>query len=168
MSTITGALDTAPSPLLEMLRRAEASLENRPYEYSNWTQCTCGHIYVGAVGRKARIGRHVHDSRNYTFAQVLAYVAEANDVPPGECWCGEDRRDPCASCLAEDLSIATRMRAARIEDGEDKWDDLAVALKFVRTAIAKHEREIAEAMRAVAAEAERVVALVDMPEAVPA
>lgn len=140
---------TPGGPLLEVLRRAEASLRDEPYEFRDWTLCTCGHIYA-ATGQRVRKPTDVRLSNDPTYLQVVDFIVSAT---------GGAREDALAT---DTLSMRTLLRAV----GPAETGCRAAALQLIRTAIAKCEAEQLAAMHTVADEAQRVVSLVDVPESV--
>lgn len=153
---------TPGGPLLEVLRRTGASLEDEPYVYMDWTQCTCGHIYRASVGERAGTYDDIEDSRDVTFTQVLAYVARVNEIGRGT---NEQRHRTEAFLTA--ISSTTAAIGAGLGSALS-YDEArrAAALQLIRTAIATCEAEQLAAMHAVADEAQRVVSLVDVQESV--
>ena len=159
----------AGGPLLEALQATRDSLENRPYHFAEWTECTCGHIYKGAIGRKASNLNHVATSSNVTYGQVMKYIVEANgwnleplDIENGECaYCGKDistadrKIGHCISCLAGTVSNETaNMVGRRVTDDEEFRK---AAVKIIDVAIAQCKKDTIAAMQGVADEAERIV-----------
>lgn len=69
-------MTTAPVSVLEALQRAERRLDDQPFVFSDWTQCTCGHIYAGANGREAAGSRAVRDATGI-YAETIVAAARA-------------------------------------------------------------------------------------------
>lgn len=79
---------------LEVLLKAEATLmdPDQPFEFSEWTHCTCGHIYHGATGEYAPHENGIATGRvtrpeEGPYKQVMKEVAEALDLVG---WNGEN------------------------------------------------------------------------------
>jgi hypothetical protein len=124
--------------VLETLYQARESLTDKPFAFTDWTHCTCGHIYHAAEGRWASYGAFVSDPERYAhpsavYAEVIEAVARALG------W----TRD---SCPPQDfVSIETRKMAKIRERGSVlppvvREDALAVVNKAITTIEAADEQ----------------------------
>lgn len=72
--------------VLERLRYALRSVRGETgeeWDFGDWNQCTCGHIYLAAVGKPA--GGSIHPitrPEEETYVQLLGTVLIANDALP--------------------------------------------------------------------------------------
>lgn len=66
--------------LLEKLQAALVSLGKHRYEFGDWSQCTCGHIYRAAHGRGTSKEHKVLDDESANFRALLEVVIEANAI----------------------------------------------------------------------------------------
>jgi hypothetical protein len=65
---------------LEVLEGALRHLGNprTKWEFSDWTSCTCGHIYTAALGKKSRAEARVwKDAKDGIYIDVIKQVARA-------------------------------------------------------------------------------------------
>jgi hypothetical protein len=126
--------------VLETLYQARASLADKPFEFMDWTHCTCGHIYHAAEGRWASYGAFVSDPEMYTrtsavYAEVIETVARALG------W-----KDPRGQVSAQAfVSIETGKMAKGREGGTRfplvvREDALAVVNKAIATIEAADEQ----------------------------
>lgn len=155
-------------PLLEALRATEASIaaarrrvescDDSAWDFSNWTQCTCGHIYFGATGSRPDQAVDVLDSRSATFRDILRYVAAANGLV-GSGAGGGSRATAATLAIAVSSATIDRAGAERVDPhaafagsptAEENEALRVAALELVRTAIAAAELESLAAMVAVA------------------
>lgn len=67
---------------LEILKEARAAIANEDWEFSNWNQCTCGHIYRAAVGgtKDSVTENHVMDNLNHPVLMEVAVALGYSDV----------------------------------------------------------------------------------------
>jgi hypothetical protein len=141
-------------PLLDALRATEASIAgDGTWDFGEWTQCTCGHIYFGATGSFADETTDVLRSPSASFRDVLAFVAAANGLVVFGVHVGD---------LAVAISGATIDAAGGIADDDgtpcaptpaEQEALRAAALELVRTAIVAAELEAIGAMGVVAGRA---------------
>lgn len=76
---------------LGVLYAAKARLENprTKFVFTDWTSCTCGHIYAAAHGRKASSQSAVANGRNRIYVEHIMAVARAlgwRDQGRATCW----------------------------------------------------------------------------------
>jgi hypothetical protein len=140
---------------LAVLHRTRASLETGPFTFHDWTQCTCGHLYVGATGSAAARRAEVRSPRpDGAYASVLVAVARALSRDEGRFAATRrrwyDRRSP-AAMAARWISDYTMRRARRDLDVVKRADaiavvDEAIALVAAQAAAAQpadvHERPL--------------------------
>lgn len=139
---------------LEVLHRARASLTTGPFEFHDWTRCTCGHIYAGAAGSTPIRRRDVRSPRPDTaYATAIVDVAlalsrdERRFGSTGRPWYDRRPREALAARWVSDYT----MRRSRLEGDTVKRAD---AIAVIDEAIARVE----------AAEVEQRMALPDVHE----
>lgn len=135
-------------PVLEGLRLALGSLEDpkRPWDFYDWTQCTCGHIYAGAHRGKMTDDEDKVDappSLRSRYGKMLAAVVEANDLT----WDPEDGDGPQEAISNATAALAKETAAPDIPDDQDKRD---AAIVLIRKTIEHVEDEQRAAMLDVA------------------
>lgn len=67
---------------LEILRSARASIANEDWQFGNWNQCTCGHIYRAAIGgtRQSVTEGEVLENMNHpVFMEVAVSLGYSGD-----------------------------------------------------------------------------------------
>jgi hypothetical protein len=134
--------------VLEALRRAAASLMNpgHRFVFTDWTACTCGHIYIGAVGRQAPRAEVIDSSSSVLYRDTMFATARA---------LGWEPVDPMSMTEATQfVSDYTTSAAASELTGSVTYEH---ALKVVNEAIAKIEAAEEEARRAVLTTAQSIV-----------
>jgi hypothetical protein len=118
-----------PTTTLDVLQRARESLVAGPFSFHDWTQCTCGHLYVGAEGGCAASRGDVRDPDAETrYAAAVVAVAQALS--------GDERRFTAprrwyrpasgAHLAVRWISDRTMARARRRGDMVRRGDALAV------------------------------------------
>jgi hypothetical protein len=125
------------SQVLETLYRARTTLSdpNEPYVFTEWTSCTCGHIYAAATGARANdpedVAPPLAGDIDPIYAAAIAAVAKYNDVRYADPY-GVSNRTASTADL-DDIPF----------DAVDAKDDAyrAAALTLVNTAISKLEAE---------------------------
>jgi hypothetical protein len=141
--------------VLETLYQARESLADKPFAFTDWTHCTCGHIYHAAEGRWASNGHFVSNPEMYTrtsavYAEVIETVARAlgwkgqwkvlaQDFVSSETRKmarGRERGTVLPPILREDALAVVNKAIATIEaaDEQARLDVLAQAAQVVNTA----------------------------------
>lgn len=59
---------------LEILQNARAAILHEDWQFGNWNQCTCGHIYRAAVGNQYVTEGDVLDNMNHPALQEVAFA----------------------------------------------------------------------------------------------
>jgi hypothetical protein len=136
---------------LAVLHRTRASLETGPFSFHDWTQCTCGHLYVGATGsgadRRSEV-RSPHPDGPYAAAVIAVARALARDGrrfdETRRRWF--DHRSP-AALAARWISDYTMRRARRDFDVVKRMDAIAVvdeAIALVAAEVAAEPGDVHE------------------------
>lgn len=122
--------ETDTTATLEILRRSRASLTAGPFSFHDWTECTCGHLYVGAEGSSATLRSEVRSPRpDTTYAAAAIAVARTLSGDgrrfrtTGRPW--YDRRSPAALAVRW-ISDYTMRRARTERDTVRRADAVAV------------------------------------------
>lgn len=135
---------------LEVLRAARARLTGgEPFEFVDWPQCACGHIYAATTGHVAEDSGPVSDPDPGPYLDHIATVAEALGwtEPEGEDGFEADLRDPVIW-----VSDATLLRARdRVGPEDPATVTVEDAVFVVDQAIAAIEKSERQAMLAAAA-----------------
>lgn len=115
---------------LEVLYAAKARLEKprTRFVYTDWTACTCGHIYAAARGRRAEDPECVYNSKRGKHHDALLVTARALG------WQGDGVFDTPAENAAEYISDYTY--ECRLGDGSGVTREDAT--RVINEAIAKH------------------------------
>jgi hypothetical protein len=114
---------------LEVLHRTRESLVVGPFSFHDWSQCTCGHLFVGAEGGGATTRAEVRSPRpETTYASSVVAVAQLLS--------GDERRFTAPRrwyrrCTGPALAVRwlsdfTMARAARRGDVVRRADAIAV------------------------------------------
>jgi hypothetical protein len=133
--------------ILNRLYAIEESLTQRPFEFIEWTMCTCSHVFFGSTGREPIRDEEVSETSTGPYCDVLRYIMDSNSLveKPGSAL------KPTTSLLVLAVSDATTRAAPGERTTDPDPDDLENdrlrqgALILVRNAI--HRAEI-EAERA--------------------
>jgi hypothetical protein len=149
------------SQVLETLYRARTTLSdpNEPYVFTNWAQCTCGHIYAAATGaradRPADVAPRTRDERymDPVYAAALAAVAKYNGEPYADPYGVSNRTASTADLNGIPFDAVDAKNAAY----------RSAALQLVNTAIAKIEAEHETNRLDVLAQTRRIVDNADVP-----
>ena len=113
----------------EVLQRTRESLLAGPFSFHDWSQCTCGHLFVGAEGGGATSRAEVRSPPSETtyassvvaVAQLLSGDEQRFTAPPR--WY---RRRTGPALAVRWLSDFTMARAARRGDVVRRADAIAV------------------------------------------
>lgn len=155
--------------LLESLYTAERSLDNTgllgdTFKFNDWTTCTCGHIYQGAIGKKSEDKAEVRLSGDATYRAALIAVIEANELH------SLVDRYMAGMGFDEWPQVPTSALSAAVSDGtvdtNKKSGGAGIrdsALYMVRKAIAAEEKKQEEARLNILKQIENVVGSVDIP-----
>jgi hypothetical protein len=130
----------------DVLERARDSLMAGPFSFHDWTECTCGHLFVGAQGTAATSRSEVRSPREGTpYAAAVVEIAGALAGDEGRFatrrhW--YDRRSG-ARLAVRWISDLTMSRARARQDIVRRADALAVLDKaLARVPGDVHERRL--------------------------
>lgn len=162
MSGGAGVLTT-----LEQAREALRTLTDpsEDYYYSDWSECTCGHVYKAATGGKTFAAPLAHGMDWDKAEPLFAAIVRANDLPMNKR--PVDYR--LGVRLAVAVSEATYDRAMEdhnVPNATHEYDDAyrQEAIKLLQATVAMLEAEQEQARLDVLAQARGVVEAVDMSE----
>lgn len=139
---------------LEVLLKAEATLmdPDEPFDFAEWPNCTCGHIYHGVTGDYSINAIHV--GRSEPYDKVMKEVAEALGLVG---WNGEHPDYPHL------ISEYTKQVSGLPRDSNDPYNfpysqvTREDSLKVIREAIAKIREMDQEVIKSIDAHTYEVV-----------
>lgn len=110
---------------LEVLLNAERSLmdEDKPFDFGDWTTCTCGHIYHGATGEYGSLVS-VQTYENDVYGPVMRRVVKVLGL--------EVEADDYAGAISD-----YTMQIARVQEWQYSRVTREDSLKVIREAIEK-------------------------------
>jgi hypothetical protein len=125
---------------LEVLEQARASLVDGPFSFHDWTECTCGHLFVAAQGGGATSRSEIRSPRPDTpYASAVVAVArtlsgDERRFAPRRPWYDRRSRPRLAVRWISDRTMA---RARARQDVVRRADAIAV----IDEAISRIRRE---------------------------
>jgi len=150
--------------VLEALRNARNSLDVNRWEFSDWTSCTCGHIYTGATGIVAVDEGAISPNgvHGRAYAEVIVAVAHALGFDP-------ERNDSYGATIyvsdyTHGIAYEDQSASGTLRDGRHAHVRREYALHVINKAIEVIEEQEEAARLDVLAQTKAVVDNVELRE----